>query len=241
MTGKMRRNAFWVVVGLGAGVVSAYYASKAYRSARASCPPYRKRTHQDTRAMIRDFDQLWENPGEIESLLMNQYLAPQFLGKLMLAVAGAQGNTTCSRAHLRFARRVGLSRVKAESLLTGDLEYATAREAPGLFFVRHFVEREGVPEPDVLRQVVEHYEERTAHDIVTFARIVSLVNLVGNTLDALISRLLGQASQDTTLRQEVSVVLVSFFGLLPLAPILALRASRSTPVEIGLVEPAEPG
>ena len=147
----------------------------------------------------------------------------------MLAVAGAQGNTTCSRAHLRYARREGLSREKAESLLSGDLEHATAGEAPGLYFVRHFVEREGVPEPDVLRETVAHYGERTAHDIVIFARIASLVNLVGNTLDALISRCLGQASQDTTLQQEASVVLVAFFGLLPLSPILALRASRLTP------------
>jgi hypothetical protein len=214
-----------------AGAIGAYYVVKSYRSARASCPSIRKRVYGDSRELIRDFDLLWESPGDIASLRRNPMLDARFVTMIALAVAGAHGRTTPDRAYLRLAYDTGLTPEEAQDLIAGGLAHATTQEAAGLRFVRHLAERDGVPEPEELAAAVAHYGEGPTRDMVTAYRIASLVDRVINTWEALHCRLLGRPSPDTTLRQELSIVLVAIFGLSPLALILAIRAAMPSLVD----------
>ena len=231
MGDRSGRKAWLVLVGLALGAVGSYWLARAYRSAKRACPPYKRRAFAGARPLVREFLAFWDDPVALRSRLSNSRLCrdARFVGKLLLAVAGAQGSRGCSAAQLRHAGRIGLSQAQAEGLLAGDLESATVDEAPALYFGRRYVETEGDPDVDAVRALVAQYGERTAADVVTCVRLLAFGNQVGNTLDALVSRMLGKPSPDTTFRGELSAALAFFFGVMPLAPLLALRALLAGP------------
>ena len=213
-------------MGVAIGAAGAYRLAHAYRKARATCPPFARRAQVGPRSLIASFEHYWNNPNELASLWQNPLFDPLFVGKLLLVLAGAQGSRTCSATHLRVARRIGLTRDQAESLLDGELGQSTVREATALHFAREFVARDGSLELDLATPLREYYGEDAARDVVTCVRVLIVLNYVANTLDALTSRLLGQPSRDTTLRDELSVLSVAAFGIVPLLPCLALRVAR---------------
>jgi AhpD family alkylhydroperoxidase len=211
--------------GVAAGAAGAYVAAQAYRKARATCPPFRRRIYASSRELIDDFRFFWDDPSVLADMRANARITPAFGEKLMLAVTGVNGCRYCSRLHARTAEYLGVSTSEATSLLRGEIASGTVEEAPALFFAQHYAEHEGQPDPELLQRLVQTYDERTARDILNYLRLFTMSNLVGNTLDALVSRLLGKPSAESTLRDELAVVLTAVFGIGPLVPVLVLRAS----------------
>lgn len=222
---KDNRRSWWALLGLGLGAAGAYLLAKVYVSAREKQPPFHKKVYASEEGMLEAFRALWRDPEALKSLWTNPRIEHPFAEKVMLAVVGAHGDAFCDRAHVNYALRQGLTREEVESLLRGEVEHATVDEAPALFFARHYVEQGGEPDPDLFRRLVEAYGRRTARDIITYVRLVTFVNLVGNTLDAFISRVLGRPARSTTLASELSTLAVFVFGVAPLIPVLALRAA----------------
>ena len=217
-------NACWMILGVPLGVAGSYWAARAYRAARASCPPFEKPTFRDSQSVVEAFSEFWHDPAAIHSLRTNPRIDRAFAAKAMLMTAGASGSRTCSRLHLRYAQQQGLSLDQATSLLHGELEYATLDEAAALYFVSDFV-KSGNSDPDLLVRLVDTYGERTARDVLTLVRMLTFANLVGNGLDALVSRFLGQPGSETSLRDDLAVLALFKFGIVPLMPVLAFRSA----------------
>ncbi len=226
---KMKRGkrSWWVLLGLGLGAAGAYLLGKAYVNARERQPSFQKEVYESEEGMLEAFRALWRDPGALKSLWTNPRIDHPFAEKMMLAVAGAHGDQFYARAPIHYALKQGLTQEEVESLLRGEVEHATVDEAPALFFARHYVEQGGDPDPDLVQRLIDAYGRRTARDIITYVRLVIFVNLVGNTLDAFVSRVLGRPSPSTTFASELSTVAIFGFGIIPLVPVLALRASLS--------------
>lgn len=221
----MKRKGWWTLLGLVAGAAAAWWLARAYQAAREKCPPFRRRVYADSQRVIDAFGQFWRNPDDLKALRNNERLDRRFAAKIMLAVTAVNGCRYCSYAHTRHAIHEGLSQEEVSSLLRGDMEHATLDQAPALFFAQHYAEQCGQPEADMIQRLMDTYGAQTAHDMITYIRLITLGNLVGNTFDALVSRVLGNPSPDTTLRSELSVLAVFGFGIVPLMPLLALRAA----------------
>jgi hypothetical protein len=97
-------------------------------------------------------------------------------------------------------------------------------DEPALAFALDYAHSSGRPSEAHIEALVRTYGRRTAHDLITYVRLAAFAAMSGNTCDALISRLLGQASPRSTLAEELKSVLILGFGVLPIAPLLMLRA-----------------
>lgn len=224
----MKRRQTWLAaLGLGVGLVGSYLLVRLYRRAKASCPPFRRRVYRSARELVEDCRPFWLHPEALRSLRANARISGPFVAKAMLAVASVNGLGHVGALQTRYALRQGLSAEEVRSLERGELGSATVDEAPALYFAQHYAERDGRPDEDMLQRLDATYGQRTARDMLTFLRLLNIARLVGNTLDALFSRILGHPSPDATLRGELSVLLVFALGIVPLIPALALRVARA--------------
>ncbi|MFO7917484.1 MAG: hypothetical protein R6V13_05355 [Anaerolineae bacterium] len=226
-----KKRSWWTLLGVGLGAAGAYLLARVYMDARKRQPPFQKEVYEREEGMLETFREFWRDPAALKSLWTNPRIDHPFAEKMMLAVAGAHDDQVYARAPVNYALGRGLAQEEVESLLRGEVEHATVDEAPALFFARHYVEQEGEPDPDLVQRLVDAYGWRTARDIITYVRLVIFVNLVGNTLDALVSRTLGEPSPSSTLASELSTVAIFTFGILPLVPVLALRVALA-PAEV---------
>jgi|GEM_PF-352937 len=224
-----RRHTWLALLGVGSGLLGSYILARVYRRAKASCPPFRRRVYTSGRELAQACSQFWRHPEDLRSLRYNERIAGPFAAKVMLAVASEDGVAYPVRQQARYAMAQGLSAEEVRSLGRGELAAATMDEAPALYFAQHYAEREGHPDEDMLQRLTTTYGPRMAHDLVTFLQLLTLTKVAGNTFDALLSRILGHPSPDTTLRGELSVLLVLALGIVPLIPVLAIRMAR-TPI-----------
>jgi len=221
---EMNKGRWITIFGVAAGVAASYWLSKAYSRSRASCPPFAKRSYTDVEQLTTDLRAIWVAPQDLRSLRQDARITHPLIEKIMLAISGANGCRLCSGAQARYAARQGLSSTEIDSLLRGEISYATADEAPALVFAQHFAHEGGRPDPDMVHRIEEIYGPAMAQDLMVLMRVVLLINLVGNSIDALWSRILGCPSPDSSLREEIKVVAIALFGIIPLMPVLALRA-----------------
>ncbi len=223
-----KRKNWAALLGLATGMMGAYQLARWYRQNRGACPPFRKRIYRASEELIGDFGRFWYQPAWIWRIRTNPQLTGSFITKLMLAVSGANGGRYSNDACARYARKQGLEDKQIISLLQGDVSYATVDEAPALFYARHYAETLGRPDPDIAEQLVKHYGQRTADDISHLVQLLMLGNLLGNTLDALISRILGKPAEKSSLVGELGVIAVGALGIGPLLPVLLLRAAKAS-------------
>ncbi|NLG50121.1 MAG: carboxymuconolactone decarboxylase family protein [Chloroflexi bacterium] len=214
-----------------AGAVAAYYLTEAYKQAKAKCPPFRKRTYSSARELVDAFRVFWEQPELLLSVRQNPAITPAFSEKLMLTVTGANGCRYCAGVHTEIAKHLGLRSDEVGALLRGEIGQGTVDEAPALFFAQQYAISGGNPDQDLLRGLTETYGDRTARDIISHVQLMTIANLVGNTFDALLSRILGKPAPDSTLGNELAVLATFAFGIMPLAPILAIRAQLACAIE----------
>ncbi len=133
-----------------------------------------------------------------------------FAEKLRLATNSVNGCVYCSYAHSMFALRSGISKDEIDLLLKGEIgREVDPFEAPGLFFAQHYAERGGRPEKDMLEKLRAAYGNETANYILAIVREMQFANLSGNTFDALLSRLKGDAAAGSSLLFEALFFLVS--------------------------------
>ncbi len=218
------KRVIFSVLSAAAGAMAAYYLAQTYQRAKAKCPPFRKRTYTSARELIDEFGVFWHQPELLLSMRENPVITPAFAEKLMLTVTGANGCRYCAGVHSQLAQRLGLSSDEVGSLLQGDIGQGTVDEAPALFFAQQYATTGGHPDADIARGLADTYGPRTARDIISHVQLMTIANLVGNTFDALLSRILGKPSPETTLSSELAVLAVFALGIMPLAPVLAVRA-----------------
>jgi len=224
---KIKRG-IGLVVGLGVGLWVAGYVQESLKKSRFATTAFRKRTYSDLHELIDAVKPFWRDPTLLRSLRENDEIDPLFAERMMLVVTGVNGCRYCSFAHLRYAQELGLEQSEIDALLGGNLGEGDmlVHEAPAIYFAAHYAETGGHPETSQVESLLDIYGQRTARDIVSYLCLITMANLVGNTFDALLSRLAGQPAPDSALMDELGTLSVFAFGLLPLAPVIVARAMR---------------
>ncbi len=169
-------------------------------------------------ASVRD---LFAHLDDLRAAVRQRRLSRAFAEKIMLTVTEVNGCRYCSYAHARLALKAGISEVELRQLLGGDFEYVPAYELVALTFAQHYAEQRDQFEASAWQRLVEAYDDQTARDILAYIRLITFANLIGNTFDAVLSRLAGQPAPRSRFLEEIGVLVLALL-LTIVSPFLML-------------------
>jgi AhpD family alkylhydroperoxidase len=173
---------------------------------RAIRPSFTKRIYTYP-AFKADVRQIFDHMAELRQAASAGRVSKAFAEKIMLVVTSVNGCRYCSYGHSRAALAAGVSKTELQKLLALDLGTFPASEVTALTFAQHYAESACQPDPAAWQQVVTTYGEETARDILAYLRMITFGNLLGNTWDALLSRMTGRPAPGSSLGSELSVLL----------------------------------
>lgn len=158
-------------------------------------------------AFREDVYQIFDHMDDLRQAARGKRVSKAFAEKLMLVVTSVNGCRYCNYAHSRAALAAGVPETELQKLLALDLGDFPLEEVTALTFAQHFAESREQPDPAAWQRVVTYYGEPTAQDILAYLRMITFGNLLGNTFDALFSRLVGKPAPGSSLWDELSVLL----------------------------------
>lgn len=158
-------------------------------------------------AFKADVRQIFDHMDDLRRAARGGRVSKAFAEKLMLVVSQVNGCRYCSYGHSRAALAAGVSETELQSLLDLDLGQFPDHEVTALIFAQHYAESHDQPDPAAWQQVVNYYGEETAKDILAYLRMITFGNLLGNTFDALLSRMTGKPAANSSLWSELGVLL----------------------------------
>jgi AhpD family alkylhydroperoxidase len=195
------------------------------RSRNSRSPAFGKRILAGPGCLRQELDYWLNHPEEIKSLYREERVSQVFAERLILAVTGVNRCRYCRFGHARSASHMGMGQDEIERLLGGDLSQADPAEVEALTFAIHYAESGGRPDFEAISHLRFVYGVETARDILTAIRLIMLGNLVGNTFDALLSRVRGRPAPESTVLKEVASIGLLIVGLVPYSVALGLRLS----------------
>jgi AhpD family alkylhydroperoxidase len=181
-------------------------ASVASRSVAGRPASFQKRVYT-VAAFRQDIADALAHMDEFRAAYRSGRVSRAFAERIMLAVTQVNGCRYCHYGHTRAALRAGVPPEDIRHLVEGELGRLPSEEVVALTFAQHYAETAGNPDPEAWQRLVDTYGPDTARDIVAFIRMITIGNLAGNTLDALLSRLQGRPAAGSSLGQELGVVL----------------------------------
>ena len=161
-----------------------------------------------------DVCHIFDHIDEIRQASRSGRVDKAFAEKLMLVVSSVNGCRYCCYGHSKAALAAGVSEEELQSLLALELGDFPAHEAVALAFAQHYAESKCQPDPAAWQRMVDAYGEETAMDILAYLRMITFGNLMGNTFDALLSRVTGRPAPGSSLVGELGVL----FGAIWMPP-----------------------
>ena len=152
-----------------------------------------------------------------------------FREQLMVAVAYQNQAPYCNWTHRSWASVHGVPDEELGKIEELHLEELDPKVATAVAYVRALVSSDWQDAPrDLREQMQEHFTWREIEDVELIARAMDISNRVGNTWDAMLSRLSGEPIEDSDLLSEI--FLSSVF--LPMLPVGLSIVSRLTGVSV---------
>lgn len=196
--------------------------------AKASASCFNRRIYTFP-AFKTDVRQIFDHMDELRQAVRQARVSKAFAEKIMLVVTAVNGCRYCSYGHSRAALAAGVSETELQKLLALDLGAFPVEEVVALTFAQHYAEAACQPDPTAWQRVVAYYGQESARDILAYLRMITFGNLLGNTFDALLSRLAGKPAPNSSLGSEINVLL----GVLWMPPArLILQAFKRKPAGI---------
>ncbi len=152
---------------------------------------YFKKRSYTFRAFLRDNLQMFKNRSEIKQMKKAGRVNPQFEKRIMLAVTAVNGCRYCEWGHTQSALNLGCSEEEIKHIMIHDFGSCDPDEVIGLAYAQHYAETGGNPSSENWERLMEYYGEEKAKDIQLVIEMITMGNLLGNTLDAFESRLKG--------------------------------------------------
>lgn len=176
-------------------------------------------------AFRADVRQIFDHMDDLRWASRGGRIRKAFAEKIMLVVSSVNGCRYCCYGHSRIALAAGVSEIELQNLPALDLGSFPPNEVVALTFAQHYAEANCQPDPAAWQRVVAYYGEETANDILAYLRMITFGNLLGNTFDALLSRIAGKPAPGSSLWSELSVLLGVVW--MPLSRLILRVANRN--------------
>ena len=124
--------------------------------------------------------------------LVRPTIARALREKLMLEVTAVNECGYCEWGHTHLALAQGVSLEEINQIFGYQNESLKARntaEASAILFAQHYAERREGFDRESMETLRTYYSEAQVSEILAYLRAITLGNLAGNTLDALLDRL----------------------------------------------------
>jgi AhpD family alkylhydroperoxidase len=138
-------------------------------------------------------------------------VSKQFSEHIMLVVTGINGCIYCEWGHTNFAVQAGSTLKEVKALLSQQFGDFPPDEELALIFAQHYAESAGQPSKEAIRRLLEHYGLEKGRDILVFCEMITLGNLLGNSISAFFSRLEGVPPEHGSFLFELTVFLFGGF------------------------------
>ncbi len=172
--------------------------------------PFNKRIYTFP-AFKADVQQIFDHIDNLRQAARGGRVSKAFAEKIMLVVTAVNGCRYCNYGHSQAALAAGVSDAELKRLLALELGDFPIEEATALTFAQHYAETACQPDPEAWQRAVTCYGQDTAQDILAYLRMITFGNLLGNTFDALLSRMTGKPAPGSKLRDELGVLLGVFW------------------------------
>jgi hypothetical protein len=218
-----RRNICLVAIGSVVGAAAYHYAARAWSQARVTAQPYAKPTVASWSQFIGMVRGLWRHPEALALMRNNPEIAAPLTDAVLASFVQVSGDAEPSLADRALARLGLLGESMRGRRASTPAAASAAHEALAAAFARETLAGRGDPAVDRYDELIAAFGTRTAHDLVTYVRLVTGLVLVVNTWDALVSRMLGKPAAESRLSDELKVLAMFCFGILPLVPVGFVR------------------
>lgn len=154
----------------------------------------------------------------LPKLLYPDAISPAFREKLFLAVTSVNKCRYCTWMHTEIAGNSGVDGAQIAALLSSSVDADFGDEKEALVYAVYFAETERNPTKTRTGRLIAKYGEEKAAQIVQYLNLIYFANLSGNTFDAFLSRLDGNAPEAGNAAFEAA------FAALAAPALLAVRA-----------------
>lgn len=163
------------------------------------------------------------------SAYVSKRISKAFAQKIMLAVSVVNGCNYCSWFHSKLALLVGdMDSSSIENMLRTELcSEISEYEIVGLAYAQHYATTDKKPDPDATEIFYEFYGKQKADDIMLYIEAIYFANLAGNTFDAFLSRLKGEAAPNSNVLFEFIFFLLSLPLLAPMVPFVKSQLNKT--------------
>lgn len=194
---------------------------------------FRKKTYSLTR-FVGDVLELLTRLDEVRRIQTGKAIEPAFREEVMVAVARANACRYCVFAHETAAREEGVAQATLDGLARWDLTEAALepRIVAALEYARALADTDfGAVDPALEAEVVALHGDAGRRTIETTARVMTVMNLTGNTVDALLSRVAGEPAPDSRLCDELVLTWLWALGA-ALTSVNLMRARAESPLRL---------
>lgn len=169
-----------------------------------------------TKTFMNDIRFLITHMSKIRRAMHNEEISKTFIEKIMSVVTAVNGCTYCTWFHAKQAVESGISDEEVKNMLNLQFQAdASGFELPALLYAQHYAETDRNPDEEMEERLFDFYGEKTANDVLLFIRMIFFGNLLGNTWDAVISRLKGNPAENSNMFFESLFFLLTFWVMIP--------------------------
>jgi AhpD family alkylhydroperoxidase len=165
---------------------------------------FKKRTY-GFRSFFHDAFKVMKSSSQIREVMRSSRISEQFRERIMLAVTAVYGCIYCEWTHTKAALSSGCAEEEIVDIMENDFGSCDPEEIIALAFAQHYAETNGNPTDEAWNKLVEQYSNQKANDIVLFIKMVTVGNLLGNTVEAFRSRFKGKPPENGSLLFELFI------------------------------------
>ncbi len=165
---------------------------------------FKKRTY-GFRSFFHDTFKVMKSSAQIREVMRSGRISEQFRERIMLAVTAVNDCIYCEWAHTRAALSSGCTEDEVVEIMEHDFSSCDPEEVVALAYAQHCSETEGAPTAESKEKLVEHYGEQKANDIMLIIQMITVGNLLGNTIEGFGSRFKGKPPENGSLVFELFI------------------------------------
>lgn len=169
-------------------------------------------------SFISDISAVVKNLRSIRDTRTSRRISGKFAEHTMLANTSVNGCVYCEWGHTRMALEEGCSEEEIKEVLSLNFANIPSSEIIGLTFAQHYAESHGRPSKASLVRLVKTYGQAKSQDILNYCQMITLGNLLGNTVSAFISRIRGIPPKYGSIIFELLVFIFGGFFMEILSP-----------------------
>ena len=142
---------------------------------------------------------------QIRKIKKSSKLDEQFKERIMLAVTAVNGCIYCEWAHTKVALKSGCTEEEIADIMKYDFGSCDPDQVVALAFAQLYAETRGKPTDEDWNKLVEQYGKQDAENILLLIQMITVGNLLGNTIEGFESRFKGKPPEKGSLLFELFI------------------------------------